>query len=123
MTSFAGLLFPVASKVKAIFFSFLMAFEGGLSKVSLNSDATSIINIFNRDFSIFSKVCLLVDDIKDPVHRFNEDVSFSHSPGTANRIAHSLTKLALNEFFHVIWVDDSHPSLINLILEESNLSL
>ncbi|KAL5790424.1 hypothetical protein ACOSQ2_005312 [Xanthoceras sorbifolium] len=41
MTSFTGLLSPAVAEAKAILFGLLMAFEGGFSKMSLNSDAAS----------------------------------------------------------------------------------
>ncbi|KAL5840916.1 hypothetical protein ACOSQ4_013524 [Xanthoceras sorbifolium] len=96
-----------------------MAFEGGISKLSLNSDAASTINDLNGDSLLLSEVALMVEDIKDLVHRFNGEVSFTHSSRSTNRVVHSLTKLALVEIFHRIWVDDSNPSIRNLILEDS----
>ncbi|KAL5753861.1 hypothetical protein ACOSP7_022081 [Xanthoceras sorbifolium] len=95
MVSFAGLLSPAAAKAKAILFGFLMDFKCGFSKVSLNLCVAFVINDLNGDSLLLSEVGLLVDDIKDLVHRFNGEVSFSHSLRSANRVAHSLAKLAL----------------------------
>ncbi|KAL5746461.1 hypothetical protein ACOSP7_027607 [Xanthoceras sorbifolium] len=45
MSSFAGLFSPstAEAEAKSIFFGLLMAFEGGITNLTLNSDATSIM--------------------------------------------------------------------------------
>ncbi|KAL5788330.1 hypothetical protein ACOSP7_005279 [Xanthoceras sorbifolium] len=100
-----------------------MAFEGGISKLSLNSDAASVIDLLNGESLVLSEVRLLVGDIMDLMRRFNRVVLFSYSSRSANRVVHSIAKLTLNNSCHVFWVDDCHPSLRNLIFADSISSL
>ncbi|KAL5761787.1 hypothetical protein ACOSP7_018051 [Xanthoceras sorbifolium] len=116
MSSSAGLLSPGAFEAKAIFFGLLMAFGGGITHLTLHSDATSIIG---QRVVIF-EVGLLIEDIRDLVYRFNRDVVFSLSPRSTNRVVHSIAKLALINPCPVFWVDDCHPGVWNLILEETS---
>ncbi|KAL5811350.1 hypothetical protein ACOSQ4_027918 [Xanthoceras sorbifolium] len=99
MSSFAGLFSPSTAEAKSIFFGLLMAFEGGITNLTLNSDATSIIDL---------------------IRSFNGKVVFSFSPRSTNRVTHSIVKLALVNFCNMFWVDDCHPNVRNLILEDSS---
>ncbi|KAL5744009.1 hypothetical protein ACOSP7_026871 [Xanthoceras sorbifolium] len=123
MTSFEGVLSPAAAEAKAICFGLLMAFEGGMAKFSLNSDAANVIRFLDEDAVSLSEVGLLIEDIKDLVRRFNGDVSSAYSPRSTNWVAHSPAKLALDNICNVFWMQDSHPSIRNLIVEESCVSV
>ncbi|KAL5744523.1 hypothetical protein ACOSQ2_027639 [Xanthoceras sorbifolium] len=120
MSSSDGLLAPGAAKAKAIFFGLLMAFEGGFLHLLLHSGAASIIDMINGKSVVLSEIGLLIEDIRDHVLRFNGDVMFSFSPCSANRIAHSIAKLALINPGPFFWVDDCHHSVRNLIIEDSS---
>ncbi|KAL5845919.1 hypothetical protein ACOSQ3_009443 [Xanthoceras sorbifolium] len=98
MTSFAGLFSPTIAKAKAILFGLPMAFKGGISKLALNADSASIINDLNGNNLMFSGMGLMVEDIHHLVHQFNGEFSFSFSPRSTNRVAHSLAKLVLIDF-------------------------
>ncbi|KAL5782307.1 hypothetical protein ACOSP7_007336 [Xanthoceras sorbifolium] len=120
MTSFAGTLSPVVVEAKAIMFGLLISFEGGFFKLTLNSNSLSVVNNISGRNLLCSELGLMVEDIHQLVSNFQGEIVFSFAPRSTNRVAHYLSKLALENLCYCFWVDDAHSSVRNLLLEDSS---
>ncbi|KAL5826284.1 hypothetical protein ACOSQ4_018081 [Xanthoceras sorbifolium] len=81
---FDRVLAPDLAEAKAVFFGLSIACHGGLPIHFLESDASSVISLLNRQCDSLAAVKLIIDDIHDLLHSFNISVVFSHVPRAAN---------------------------------------
>ncbi|KAL5744808.1 hypothetical protein ACOSQ2_027924 [Xanthoceras sorbifolium] len=93
-------------EAKAIFFSLNMAPRLGVSIGILEYDALFVISLLVKRSTTLSSIGIVLDDIYDILNGFCSGVIFDYVLRGANRVAHSLTKLAFVEECQAVWMND-----------------
>ncbi|XWS28401.1 hypothetical protein CRYUN_Cryun25bG0065600 [Craigia yunnanensis] len=88
----------------------------------LLGDALRVINQINLSSPDLSKVGNLVDKCRSLVRIF-QSCSVSHVNRSANAMAHSLAKLALETNNDLYWIEDFPPVVLAIVAKDCNPQL
>ncbi|KAL5763949.1 hypothetical protein ACOSQ2_016543 [Xanthoceras sorbifolium] len=106
----------------ALLYRMQLASEAGLLPTVVESDSSSVINLFLSRSSIRAEIGLVFDDILTLRDSF-DFVNFVFSPMSTNKVTHSLAKMALVHDVDLILMEEVPPGLSRLVKEEATFSL
>lgn len=112
--AWVGSLDSLAAEAMAAYFGVIVGHEQGVQHLILEGDAKQKTNAIQDECKNHSLIGHLIDDVKTGLNVYSK-WKVEHVHREANKVAHNLAKLAIQQATDSVWLDEG-PSCIGDIL-------
>ena len=88
--------------------------EIGINKFVVEGDSITVVSTMEKDDAGLASFRFLDKDGIGFAHFFSQ-LTYFHTKREGNKVAHSLTMLAINYLDYVVWMEDVPPQLHSII--------
>ena len=94
-----------------------LAMDLNLPSFIVKGDSEVVISALRKEEESFSSFCHLISSVKHYLHSCS-CISFSHTRGSGNSVAHSLAKFAKHIVDPSVWTKDVPPQVNDILLAD-----